>query len=65
MPTRNRLPAFDPMLWRKRNHMGLFSNKLRHLRDIASRHDKRHNTVLTSGQRAAIRVCLRLYQPMT
>jgi transposase len=40
MPTRKRFPAFDPVLYRARNHVERLFSKLKHFRAVATRYDK-------------------------
>ena len=65
MPNRKRIPAFDPMLYRKRNLVERFFNKLKHFRAVATRYDKTDDNFLASVQLAAIRVCMRGYEAVT
>jgi len=62
---RKRIPAFDPMLYRKRNLVERFFNKLKHFRAVATRYDKTDDNFLASVQLAAIRVCMRGYEAVT
>ncbi|KRW97220.1 transposase [Paracoccus sp. MKU1] len=62
MPTRKRLPAFDPILYQQRNRIERFFNKLKHVRAVATRYDKRDDNFLASVQLAALRIWLRTYQ---
>src|SRR5690606_26519505 len=55
MPTRKRFPAFDHELYRKRNHVERFFNKIKQFRAVATRYDKRDDNFLASVQLAAIR----------
>ncbi len=59
MPTRKRFPAFDHALYRKRNAVERFFNKLKQFRAIATRYDKRDDNFLASVQLAAIRIWIR------
>lgn len=59
MPTRKRFPAFDHGLYRKRNAVERFFNKLKQFRAIATRYDKRDDNFLASVQLAAIRIWIK------
>lgn len=59
MPNRKRIPAFSPFLYRYRNAVERFFNKLKHFRAVATRYDKRDDNFLASVQLASIRIWLR------
>ena len=59
MPQRTKRPAFSPFLYRYRNLIERFFNKLKHFRAIATRYDKRDDNFLASIQLASIRIWLR------
>lgn len=65
MPTRKRWPDFDPILYRQRNQVERFFNKLKHFRAVATRYDKRDDNFLASVQIASIRIWLRTYESVT
>ncbi len=65
MPTRIRFPAFDPVLYRQRNRVERFFNKLKHFRAVATRYDKRDDNFLASVQLASLRIWLRTYESVT
>lgn len=65
MPHRKRVPAFDRTIYRKRNIVERFFNKLKHFRAVATRYDKTDDNFLASVQLAAIRVTLRSYESVT
>lgn len=65
MPGRKRVPAFDRTLYRRRNMVERFFNKLKHFRAVATRYDKTDANFLASVQLAAIRVTLRGYESVT
>jgi transposase len=65
MPTRKRWPHFDPILYRQRNQLERFFNKLKHFRAVATRYDKRDDNFLASVQIASIRIWLRTYESVT
>ncbi|KAB2721107.1 transposase [Brucella intermedia] len=49
MPNRVNIPAFSPWLYKQRNVVERFFNKLKHFSDIATRYDKCADNFLTSG----------------
>lgn len=65
MPGRTRLPAFSPFLYRYRNLVERFFNKLKHFRAVATRYDKRDDNFLASVQLASIRIWLRHNESVT
>lgn len=65
MPTRKRLPAFDPVLYRERNHVERLFSKIKHFRAVATRYDKRDDNFLASVQLASLRIWLRTYEAVT
>ncbi len=65
MPTRKRFPAFDPALYRQRNQVERFFSKLKHLRAVATRYDKRDDNFLASVQLASLPIWLRTYESVT
>ncbi len=65
MPTRKRFPAFDRILYRQRNQIERFFNKLKHFRAVATRYDKRDDNYLASVQLASLRIWLRTYESVT
>ena len=48
MPNRKNIPAFNPWLYRFRNRVERFFNKLKHFRAVATRYDKRDDNFLAS-----------------
>ena len=65
MPNRKRIPAFSPYLYRYRNLVERFFNKLKHFRVVATRYDKRDDNFLASVQIASIRIWLRHHESVT
>lgn len=65
MPTQRRFPAFDAVLYSRRNRVERFFSKIKHFRAVATRHDKRDDTFLASIQLDALRIWLRTYEPVT
>ena len=59
MPNRKNMPPFSSFLYRYRNLVERFFNKLKHCRAIATRYDKRDDNFLASVQLASIRIWLR------
>src|SRR3546814_8734678 len=48
MPNRKHIQAFSPFLYRYRNLVERFFNKLKHFRAVATRYDKRDDNFLAS-----------------
>jgi transposase len=65
MPNRVNIPAFSQFLYRYRNHVERFFNKLKHFRAVATRYDKHASTFLALVKLAAIRIWLRSYESVT
>lgn len=65
MPNRINLPPFNKRLYRKRNLVERFFNKLKHFRAIATRYDKRDDNYLASVKLAAARIWMRFNESMT
>ena len=65
MPGRRRKPAFSAFLYRYRNLVERFFNKLKHFRAIATRYDKRDDNFLASVQLASIRIWIRFNESVT
>ncbi len=65
MPNRKKPPVFSRYLYRSRNRVERFFNKLKHFRAIATRYDKRADNFLASVQLASIRIWLRANESMT
>lgn len=58
-------PAFSPYLYRYRNLVERFFNKIKHYRAIATRYDKRATYYLAAVKLAAIRIWLRHNESVT
>lgn len=58
-------PIFSAFLYRQRNLVERFFNKLKHFRAVATRYDKRADNFLASIQLASIRIWLRANESMT
>lgn len=65
MPQRVDPPAFSRFLYRQRNAVERFFNKLKHFRAVATRYDKRDDNFLASIQLASIRIWLRANESVT
>jgi len=59
LANRKTKPAFSPFLYRYRNLVERFFNKLKHFRAVATRYDKRADNFLASIQLASLRIWLR------
>jgi transposase len=65
MPQRLDPPAFSHWLYRQRNAVERFFNKLKHFRAVATRYDKRDDNYLASVKLASVRIWLRSYESVT
>lgn len=65
MPNRKNRPAFSAWLYRYRNLVERFFNKLKHFRAVATRYDKRDDNFLASIKLASLRIWLRTYESVT
>jgi transposase len=65
MPQRTRKPAFSRFLYKYRNLVERFFNKLKHFRAVATRYDQRDDNYLASVQLASIRIWLRHNESVT
>ena len=65
MPNRKNRPAFSSWLYRYRNLVERFFNKLKHFRAVATRYDKRDDNFLASVKLASLRIWLRTYESVT
>ena len=59
MPNRRRVPAFNRFLYRYRNLVERFFNKLKHFRGVATRYDKRPENYLAGVKLASVRIWMR------
>ena len=64
MPHRLDPPAFSGWLYRQRNAVERFFNKLKHFRAVATRYDKRDDNYLASVKLASLRIWLRFNESM-
>ena len=62
MPRRVNLPAFSPFLFRYRNLVERFFNKLKHFRAVATRYEKHAANYLALVKLAAARIWMRAYE---
>jgi transposase len=65
MPNRLKPPAFSHWLYRQRNLVERFFNKLKHFRAVATRYDKRDDNYLASVKLASLRIWLRFNESVT
>jgi transposase len=65
MPNRKNVPAFSPFLYRYRNLVERFFNKLKHFRAVATRFEKHAGNYLALIKLAAIRIWLRAYESVS
>ncbi len=65
MPHRLHPPAFSRWLYRQRNAVERFFNKLKHFRAVATRYDKRDDNYLASVKLASLRIWLRFNESTT
>ena len=59
MTGRKNIPAFSPFLYRYRNLVERFFNKLKHFRAVATRYDKNPENYLASVKLASARIWMR------
>jgi transposase len=64
MPNRRRRPPFSSFLYRYRNLVERFFNKLKHFRAVATRYDKLPENYLASIQLASARIWMRANESM-
>ena len=62
MPNRVKTFPFSRWVYRQRNAVERYFNKLKHFRAIATRYDKRDDNFLASIQLASIRIWIRSYE---
>lgn len=65
LANRKHVPAFDPWLYRFRNLVERFFNKIKHFRAIATRFEKHPENYLALVKLAAIRIWLRAYESVS
>jgi transposase len=59
MPNRKNIPAFSSFLYRYRNLVERFFNKLKHFRAVATRYDKNPDNYLAGVKLASTRIWMR------
>ena len=64
MPNRRNIPAFSGFLYRYRNLVERFFNKLKHFRGVATRYDKRPENYLAGVKLASARIWMRANESM-
>ena len=64
MPGRKNIPAFNAFLYRYRNLVERFFNKLKHFRGVATRYDKRADNYLAGVKLASARLWMRFNESM-
>jgi transposase len=65
MPNRVNIPAFSSFLYRYRNLVERFFNKLKHFRAIATRYEKHAENYLALVKLASARIWLRAYESVS
>jgi len=65
MPNRKNIPAFSAFLYRYRNLVERFFNKLKHFRGVATRYDKRADNYLAGVKLASARIWMRANESVT
>jgi transposase len=65
MPSRKNIPSFSPFLYRYRNLVERFFNKLKHFRAVATRYDKRADNFLAGIKLASTRIWMRFIESIT
>jgi transposase len=65
MPGRVKTLAFSPFLYRYRNLVERFFNKLKHFRAIATRFEKYDANYLAAVKLAAVRIWMRFYESVS
>ncbi len=65
MPNRKNIPAFSTYLYRYRNLVERFFNKLKHYRAVATRYDKRPDNFLAGVKLASLRIWMRFNESVT
>ena len=58
-------PRFNKKLYRERNLVERFFNKLKHFRAVATRYDKRDDNYMACVKLASIRIWMRFNESMT
>ena len=63
-PNRTNIRAFIALLYRYRNRVERFFNKLKHFRGVATRYDKRADNYLAGVKLASTRIWMRFNESM-
>lgn len=64
MPNRKNVPAFSAYLYRGRNCVERFFNKIKHYRGVATRYDKRPDNYLAGVKLVSARIWMRANESM-
>lgn len=64
MPGRKHVPAFSAFLYKDRNLVERFFNKLKHFRGVATRYDKLAENYLAGVKLASLRIWMRANESM-
>jgi len=64
MPNRKNVPPFSAYLYRQRNSVERYFNKIKHYRGIATRYDKRADNYLAGVKLASARIWMRANESM-
>ena len=64
MPNRKNVPAFSAFLYRYRNAVERFFNKIKHYRGVATRYDKNPENYLAGVKLASARIWMRANESM-
>lgn len=64
MPNRTNIPAFSHFLYRYRNGVERFFNKIKHYRGVATRYDKNSENYLAGVKLASARIWMRANESM-
>jgi len=65
MPTRKNVPSFSSHLYRYRNLVERFFNKIKHYRAVATGYDKRPENFLAGVKLASLRIWMRFNESVT
>jgi transposase len=65
MPNRKNVPSFSAYLYRYRNLVERFFNKIKHYRAVATRYDKLPENFLAGVKLASLRIWMRFNESMT
>jgi transposase len=65
MPNRVNIPKFNKRLYKKRNLVERFFNKLKHFRAVATRYEKHDANYLALVKLASVRIWMRFYESVT